>query len=69
MPVKADFDYIQQHVKSVDKLLHGNGCIHYHDCFTCPLPDCTPYFKSINARLKVCKKPTLRAFYSAALEV
>ncbi len=24
-----------------NSLLYGQGCKHWHDCFTCPLPDCT----------------------------
>jgi len=25
----------------IKKLLYGNGCPKWHDCFTCPFPDCT----------------------------
>lgn len=30
-------------IKSLDEsgLLYGNGCSKHHDCFSCPLPECS----------------------------
>jgi len=40
-------------------LLYGNGCKNYHDCFSCPLPDCNWNSGSLRGSMTSMKHSTL----------